>query len=321
MRIAVDGRHLGAGRGVGRYSARLVGALREGFGDEEWQVVERRTRAWYAAGALLGRPRVDRAAGGADVVWLPAPAPVGLSPDVPYVLTVHDLSWVQRPADFGAYERVWHRAARVPRLVAGAARVIAVSAATRDALVERWGNEDKVVVVRSGPGLTVGRDLRNSERDSGPRSFFLVVGAIEPRKEPDVARRAHELARRRGLEAQLRFVGGGVSDEELREAYAGALAVVHPAQLEGFGFPPIEGLLHGAPAIVADLPVYDETIGGGALRFPAGDAGALADAMLTLAGDEALRASLVAQGRAAVAQLSWQRAAEETHAVLREAAR
>jgi glycosyltransferase involved in cell wall biosynthesis len=146
-----------------------------------------------------------------------------------------------------------------------------------------------------------------------------------------VAQRALASARVRGLLADVVFAGDGriaaenvvrtPSDDELHDLYAGALAVVHPAHLEGFGFPPIEGLLHGTPAIVADLPVYDETIGPGALRFAPGDAEALADQMLRLADDPELRSTLVAEGRLAVQQLSWQTAARQTHTVLQQAAR
>ena len=320
MRIAVDGRHLAAGRGVARYSSLLLTELQRGFGADEWSVVERRSRGWYAAGALFGRPAIGA---GADVVWLPAPAPVAVARGVPYVVTVHDLSWVERPGDFTVYERVWHRAARVPRLLEHASLIIAVSSATADAVVSAGWGGGKVRVVRSGPGLgppAAGDVVHPGGAERRPDGCFLVVGAIEPRKEPDVARRAHAIARERGLEADLVFASG-VGDDELRTLYAGALAVVHPAHLEGFGFPPVEGLLHGAPAIVADLPVYDETIGAGALRFPAGDAEALAEAMLAVERDPQLRERLVRDGRAKVAELSWQRAAQETHAVLQEAAR
>ena len=60
------------------------------------------------------RPRIDRRLGGVDVVWLPAPAPVAVG--APYVLTIHDLSFIERPRDFTAYERLWHRMARVDAL-------------------------------------------------------------------------------------------------------------------------------------------------------------------------------------------------------------
>jgi glycosyltransferase involved in cell wall biosynthesis len=326
MRIAVDGRHLAAGRGVARYSARLLDALRAIPPADDWRVVQRRGKSAYLSAAVLGRPRLDVLAGGADVVWLPAPAPVAVSSGVPYVLTVHDLSWLARPEDFSLYERWWHRLAHVPRLVRGAAAVIAVSSATRDAVISAgWASDGRVRVVRSGPGLGpppaagVSHVVPDNPGQRAGPPYFVVVGRREPRKEPEVAERAHAAARASGLRAELVFAAGA-SDEELRALYSGALAVVHPAHLEGFGFPPIEGLAHGTPAIVADLPDYDETIAGGALRFPVGDDRALADSMLRIERDPDLRARLVRDGRAKIAELSWERAAQQTHAILTEAA-
>src|SRR3954453_2857792 len=200
MRIVVDGRPLAAGRGIARYSSALLAEMQRAFGADEWHVVERRGRGWYAAGALLGRPALGA---GADVVWLPAPAPLAVASGVPYVVTVHDLSWVERPSDFSLYERAWHRAARVPRLVADAVAVICVSSAPAAAVTSAgWADEGRVRVVRSGPGLgPPSPDAVDIKRDNGaqgrPDRYFLVVGAIEPRKEPDVARAAHVLARGR----------------------------------------------------------------------------------------------------------------------------
>lgn len=353
MRIAVDGRHLAAGRGVARYTSSLLGALATQFPGEDWRVFvpgaqpvdspvaatrhRAGSRMLFGAAALTGRPRLDRLAGGADVVWAPAPAPLAVSRDVPLVLTVHDLSWELRPQDFTAYELLWHRLARIRALAARADRVITDAKATADELVARWSvPAEKVVVVPLGPGLggvAHVDDPGGCQRTAPP--YFLAVGALEPRKAPELLARAHARARAQGLQAELVFVGEGrvdlggegvrvlgtTDDDELRRLYAGALAVVQPAYLEGFAFPPIEGLAHGVPAIVADLPVYDETVGAGALRVPAGDEEALAAALLRIEREPDLRARLVADGRTAIAGLSWERAARETHAVLAEAAR
>jgi alpha-1,3-rhamnosyl/mannosyltransferase len=166
----------------------------------------------------------------------------------------------------------------------------------------------------------------------GPRSSFLFVGALEPRKAPDLLVDAFLRARARGLAAELVVVGEGRLDprgpgvrrlgrvDDLGALYAGALAVVLPSWLEGFGLPPVEGLAAGAPAIVSDLPVFREVLGDGALYVPPGDAGALADALLSLERDPALRGRLLAAGQARIAPLTWAETARRTRAVLAEAA-
>lgn len=336
MRIAVDGRHLASGRGVARYSRSLLAALADQFPGDEVRVVEG-GRATFASAAIAGRPRLDRMAGGADVVWAPAPAPLAVSANVPLVLTVHDLSWVERPGDFTAYERMWHRLARIPALALRADRVVTDTRVTANSITDEWGvAPERVVVVPPGPGIAKGvpnvRTAIEAKRREPP--YFLAVGALEPRKAPDVLARAFARAREEGLEAELVFAGAGrvdvrgegvevvtPSDDELPALYAGAMAVVQPSWLEGFAFPPIEGLAYGTPAIVADLPLYDETIGQGALRFAPGDERALAHALQRIANGPELREQLVRLGREAIAPLSWERAARELHDVFDEVAR
>jgi glycosyltransferase involved in cell wall biosynthesis len=366
MRVGVDGRSLAADgasglrqpRGIARYARLLLGALAARHPDAEWlALVHRGTapvagvrarrsglagRAGHAAAALAGRPRLDRLLGGGiDVVWLPAPAPVAVSLGVPYVLTLHDLSFEALPGAFGPYERLWGRLASPRRLAAGAARVMAVSEATRGAALERFGLEPaRVAVVRPGywrppeppPGEL--EALRRRLALSGP--YLLFVGALEPRKGVEQLVRAFTGARRRGLDSALVLAGDGprrprlaaegvvlagrVPDRELAALYAGARATVLPSLDEGFGFTPLESLAAGTPVVVSDLPALRETLGDAALRVPPGDEPALAEALLAIDRDPGLRRRLVEAGRAALQGLSWERAADQAHAVLRAAA-
>ena len=123
------------------------------------------------------------------------------------------------------------------------------------------------------------------------------------------------------------MTGAMLSTEEIRarvEAlgplYRDALALVMPSYLEGFGFPPLEAALAGTPSIVSDLPVFAETLGDAALKTPAGDERALADAMLRLEREPELRAALAAQARQAAERLTWDAAAAKLHAILARAA-
>jgi glycosyltransferase involved in cell wall biosynthesis len=345
VRVGIDGRHLRASarRGVSRYAHLLVAELGEQFPDDEWVMVTPgrfARRPLFAAAALTGRPRLDRLAGGCDVAWVPAPAPVAVSAGVPLVLTVHDLSFEHRADDYGRYERLWHRLARPRELARRATRVIAVSEVVRGELLEEWGlPPERVVTVRSGPG----RPPASAGSRGGPRSrvparrpFFLAAGALEPRKLPLVLAEAHRLARADGLESELVFAGEGplaaalertgatvlghVSDAELDRLYGDALALACVSREEGFGLTPLEAAARGTPSVVSDLMVFDETLGSAALRVPAGDPRALADALLRLEREPELRDRFAAAAAHAAEQLSWERAARETRAVLAAAA-
>ncbi|MEP6955066.1 MAG: glycosyltransferase, partial [Solirubrobacteraceae bacterium] len=288
MRVAVDARALGSGRGVARWVRGVLGALTEAHPEDDWvAVVPGRapvaevpagvgivrtalpSRALHGSAALTGRPRIAALAGGADVVWLPAPAPAAAG--APYVLSVHDRSWEQRPGDFTRYERTWHVVARPRAQACGAAAVTAVSNAVADDLRGAWGVDAHVV----SPGVAAARAVTPR-----PGRRLLWVGALEPRKAPGVLAAAFDAARGRGLDAELVVVGSGretlagrgvvaagdVDDDTLAALYAGALAVVTPSLLEGFGLPALEAAAYGTPAIVSDLPCFAETLGDAALR-------------------------------------------------------
>lgn len=368
MRIGVDGRDLvgesATGlrqpRGVARYSASLLAAMAERHPDDEWRVLlppgsevppvpgvtflrqRLPQRSLRACAALTGRPRLDRLVGeGLDVVWLPSPAPVAVSREMPYVLTVHDLSTELRPQDLGAYARLWSRAARPGRLAGRAHAVMADSEATRTDVLLRWGlAPQRVTLVRPGvwrpPARTAAGRKGVLERLGLPPRFLLYVGALEPRKGLAVLLEAHARAQREGLEAELVLVGNGplrpslqaagvtltgrLGDEDLAAVYAEARATVLPSWLEGFGFTPLESLAAGTPAVVSDIAPLRETLGEAAVFAAPGDVAGWARALLAIDRDEPLRRRLLAGARGVLAPLSWDRAADEAHAVLARAA-
>jgi glycosyltransferase involved in cell wall biosynthesis len=332
---------------VAHYTAVLLEALTAAFPEDEYLVLLPRgpvsrlpagARAvhsalpgqlLYGAAALTGRPRLDALLGGRlDVLWAPAPAPLALG-RTPFVLTVHDRSWEARSHDFTRYERLWHRAARPRRLASRAARVLCDTETVRRELIEAWGlDRERVRAVPLAPRATGGEAVR----DARAAPYFLFVGALEPRKAPDVLVEGFRLAREHGLEAELVVAGEGRVAvegagvrrvgrvEDLGALYAGALAVVLPSWLEGFGLPPVEGIAAGAPAIVSDLPVLREVLGDGALYVRPGDASGLAEALLRVEREPPLRDRLLTAGRAAIAPLSWAETARRTRAVLADAA-
>jgi glycosyltransferase involved in cell wall biosynthesis len=325
MHVAVDARALAARRGVARYTRRMLEGLAplagvralvpgrdavEPVAGLELVRTALPSRAVHGAAALARRPRIDALAGPADVTWLPAPAPAAVGG--PYVLTVHDLSWEERPEDFTAYERLWHRLARPRAQARAAAAVLCDAPAVAAVLAARWGVEARVVE----PGVD------HVPAAPHPGRYVLYVGALEPRKGLDVL--ADAWARRPlgdGVELLVAGEGrvgvpgarmlGHVSDDALHALYAGALAVVLPSRLEGYGLPPREAAAHGTPSVVSDLPTLRLP---GTLRVPPGDATALAEALRALPEQ---RAALVAQLAPA---RTWAQAAAELHAVLAEVA-
>jgi glycosyltransferase involved in cell wall biosynthesis len=171
---------------------------------------------------------------------------------VPLVVTVHDLAVLRHPEWFNRWTRAYSRLA-VPRVVRAAARVIAVSEATRRDLAELL--EVDAVVIPNGV-----EDVFTREGPAAEGDYVLAVGTLEPRK--NLARIAEAC---RGLE--LRVVGargwgrveppagatflGPVGDEELARLYRGARCLVYASLYEGYGIPVAEALACGCPVVTS----------------------------------------------------------------------
>jgi glycosyltransferase involved in cell wall biosynthesis len=119
------------------------------------------------------------------------------------------------------------------------------------------------------------------------------------------------LARSREVEG-IRFLGT-LAHAELCEYYATSDVLVLPSLGEPWGFVINEAMEFGLPIVASDRVGAAADLlrtGENGYVFPAGDAGALADALETLAGNEALRATMGARSRAMIESFSPERWAD-----------
>ena len=227
----------------------------------------------------------------ADVLWYPR---LTTSADVlhcptfrgpfrarrPLVVTVHDLAVLRHPEWFNRWTAAYSRLA-VPRVVAAAARVIAVSEFTRDELVELLRvPADRIRVVPNA--------VEDVFAPEGPRAegdYVLAVGTLEPRKNLERVAAA--------VDGELRVVGargwgdvrlpgnvtllGDVSDEELAALYRGARCLVYASLYEGFGIPVAEALACGCAVVTSRGSAMAELAGEDATYVDPGDVGSIRD--------------------------------------------
>jgi glycosyltransferase involved in cell wall biosynthesis len=185
----------------------------------------------------------------------------------PLVVTVHDLAVLAHSEWFNRWTGTYSRYA-VPRVVAAAARVIAVSQYTSRELQQRLGvPEAKIRVVP----IAV-EDVFTADGPAAEGDFVLAVGTLEPRK--NLARIAA------AVDGELRVVGapgwggvepppnvtwlGAVSDEELARLYRGARCLVYASLYEGFGIPVAEALACGCPVVTSAGSPMEEIAAGDA---------------------------------------------------------
>lgn len=109
---------------------------------------------------------------------------------------------------------------------------------------------------------------------------------------------------------------GHVADSLLPGLYAGALAFAYPSLYEGFGLPPLEAMAAGVPVLTGDLTSLPEVIGDAGIMVNPLDVDALANGLVQLIENQELRNRLSAAGVNQAKQFTWDKAAEETLAVL-----
>jgi glycosyltransferase involved in cell wall biosynthesis len=284
--------------------------------------------------------RAARAARGADLVHLGDYRPLVAS-RVPFVITIHDLTFLDRPEWYpravAAYKRAMFRTALAKRPRA----VVCVSEHTRSRFAAHAPRFDPARVRVIHPGVEPPPAPPPQDAASAP--YLLTVGAIEPRRNHLTLLDAFTRARAAGLGLRWIVVGrvhyrgepvlerlqaasgvevrGWVDDAELERLYRGTRMVALPSHHEGFGFVPLEAMARGVPAIVATGSALDETAGDAALRVGPTDVGGWADALARLDTDDTLRADLVRRGHERAAGFTWERAARAHVELFRRAIR
>ena len=262
----------------------------------------------------------------------------------PSVVTIHDLAYEYFPDLFlksDLYKlKNWTRTA-----VKAAARVIAVSQATKDDLVKLYGTDpNKITVIHNGYDSDIFNtntrfksDLLNNFQLS-TFNYILFLGTIQPRKNAIKLVQAFRLLKEKGYKGKLVLAGkigwmseeslqviknsqdardivmtGYVSDETRLALYRGADVYVLPSLYEGFGVPAIEAMGCGAPVAGSNNSSLPEVVGDAGVLFDERDPVDIARAILELKND---RDTWSKKSLNRVKHFSWDKCAEETLGVL-----
>lgn len=199
------------------------------------------------------------------------------------VVTIHDLIFETHPHLFPKTDAVIYR-----RKFSSAARradhIVCVSQFTRNLVCDLYGiSKSKTSVIYQSCHPSFFKLSPKNENPIG-KSYFLMVGRIEERKNHEVALRA--MAQFPQQDVDLVIIGSdtsyspkvkaiitdlGLNDRvhfrhnvslgELQNYYQNAAGTIYPSHTEGFGIPILESLLSGTPVITNQNGVFSEAGG------------------------------------------------------------
>jgi glycosyltransferase involved in cell wall biosynthesis len=246
----------------------------------------------------------------------------------PAVVTIHDLSFRHFPEWYTRAERMRFELT-VPRSARRARRILTVSEFCKcDIVAELKVDKSKVAVTYN----SIDEQFRPGEpsdiaaattalRISKP--YVLAVANLQPRKNLPRLIAAWERMRemQKDLQPALVLVGRKawlyagtlaaaaqsrwrddiiltdyVPHEQLAPLYAGASVFVYPSLFEGFGLPPLEAMACGTPVVVSNTSALPEVCGSAPEYVDPTDVQSIADGMLRLLRDPALREKRRADG-------------------------
>jgi glycosyltransferase involved in cell wall biosynthesis len=216
-------------------------------------------------------------------------------------------------------------------MISRAGRISATSDAARDAS-KGIAPDTPLHMVSAG----VAPSLFSLERH--PESFLLYFGrldiyhkgidtlldaiAIVSRSKPDVllkiagrgssADEITALAGKLGIERNVQVLGA-VDDAERDRLFSTAVMQVMPSRFEGFGLAAAEAMAAGVPLIASNAGSLPEVVDAprGGVLVPPDDPQALADAIVKLFGDEAMRRRLSSSARESARRFDWDRVARD----------
>ena len=270
----------------------------------------------------------------------------------PAVIFVHDLAFRLRPQEVPWQQRAYLGTVLGPAL-RNAAAVLVPSESTRRDLLDLYkipGLEKKLELIAEGlpPHVPAGPLPEGMEP-----GFILAVGTVEPRKNyPRLLAAFRQLRGRHGslpfiingrpgvpqlviagrpgwaygdtlqrfaAEPGVRYLGH-VDEATLTALYESASVLAFPSLYEGFGLPLLEAMSRGVPAVVGAAGALPELALGAAISVRPDDVDAIAGALEQLLSDAPLRVKLGEEGKRRAAEYTWDRAAEQTLAILRRVA-
>jgi glycosyltransferase involved in cell wall biosynthesis len=273
--------------------------------------------------------------GDTDLLWMPH-FDIPVLAKAKMMVTVHDAFHLALPEYVGGVHKRLYARFMFGALTRKADAVCAVSEFTRQELIRLTKiDPGKISVIHQG----VDPSWFNIPAGPSPHTkpFLLYVGNIKPHKnltrlieafggvqgqvphdllligqkdgfltgDPEVEKAA------RKLQGRLLFTGF-LAEDQLKQYYTHAEALVFPSLYEGFGLPVLEAMACGCPVISSNAASLPEVCADAAIFFDPHDPRDIGEKILEVVGNTQLKQELRIKGLSRASEFSWDKTAEQT---------
>lgn len=255
----------------------------------------------------------------------------------PYVVMIHDISFMTFPVGFKPHEKIVFT-----RLITQSARrarqVLTVSEYSRHEIHEHMGVPlDQITVTYNGlDDCFVPRSSAPATSSEPP--YILYVGNLHPRKnlvrllEAFVRLKAEtktnatlkivgqkawasddvfETLRRHRLENDV-YLTGYIAQDEVVRLYQNATVTVLPSLFEGFGLPVLEAMACGSPVVTSSTTSLPEVAGDAGILVDPLSVEAIAEGLWRVLSSPTLQDSLREKGYLQAKKFTWSGTAQST---------
>ncbi|MBF0555900.1 MAG: glycosyltransferase family 4 protein [Nitrospirae bacterium] len=245
----------------------------------------------------------------------------------PFVLTLHDISFLKNPEWYARGVRRLY-SALMPGLAGKALKIITSSCFSKGEII-KYLNIQESRIEGIGGAVKEGFSEKAKEGFSAPLGdYILAVSSLNPRKNLYNLIRAFKACRFDGIKLvvvgdtsnvypgshcdligkmiddNIRLINY-VTDEELAALYNKALFFAYPSLYEGFGIPLLEAFACKCPVMASNTSAMPEVCSDGAYYVNPYDVDSISSGLKVMVEDAALRQNLVEKATQRAAQFSW----------------
>ena len=284
IKLIVDARILS--RNIGGIQTATTRILEKLYQNKEFQIV------FLKPTMFLSELYAKKQNGGQKIKkvgWAPSQTIIlPFPPDIPVVLTVHDLVWKRFPETMH-WKTHFSQKLFFKKSINRASKIACVSQNTANDLIEYFPYvHDKVHVVPLGADAPI-----TNMKTENKTKFGLFVGTFEPRKNlKNLLNAIEQLKREIVGDLSFVFVGNhgwgnenietevtkrgladritilrNLNDNQLNQLYASCSFLILPSLHEGFGLPVLEAMRYGKPVLLSSRGSLPEIAGQAALYF------------------------------------------------------